>query len=621
MLLATGLVAGPCFGCSDPYVWRSRPSEPADRTDGGSSEPAGTSAFDAGPGCAAGPMRIHDVQGSGHTSPCAGLDVGPVMGVVTAVTRTGFVMQAPDPDDEVDTSEGLEVVAAAPPMLSAGDVVAVSGTVAELGRAPALTVTALTDAIVAVQATGRTLPAPVVIGEHGRRPPVDVIEPTGTAQGHLDAVAHGLDFYESLEGMRVAVEMPVAASGTASSGDIVVLADRGAGATHRTLRGGVYVTPDDWNPERILIDDARVTGAPLVSTGDRFDGTVVGILSYAAANYRLSNTERLPPVVHTEPPAETTTLVGSSDRLTIATLNTENLTRADTERLGAIAALISAELGGPDLLVLEEMQDDNGTAPGVLTAGANFAALVAAVATAGGPLYHWRELPPDEENADGGVTNGNIRVGFLFNPDRLDFTDRDRSNSALGAAVRETDSGPELHPNPSRLAPSDPAWAASRKPLVGEFLFQGKKLLVVGCHFRSKLGDDGLFGAMQPPRTPTEDQRHAQARLVARFVDRWRSADPEARVVVAGDLNDYDFSTTLDVLREAALTDLAELLPPEDRYTYVYQGNAQLLDHVLVSPSLVAGARADIVHVFADLPASTRASDHDPLVVRVEWRP
>jgi predicted extracellular nuclease len=567
--------------------------------------------------CARGPTRIHDIQGRAHTSPCVGLRVGPVVGIVTTTTTTGFVMQESHPDGDLGTSEALEVVSAPPLTVSAGDAVAVSGTVAEIGQAPDLTVTKLTDASVTLQATGCALPDPVVLGDRGRRPPTEVIEPAGTVLG-FDPAGHGLDFYESLEGMRVAVERATAASGTSAWGEIAVLPDEGRWATHRTQRGGVYVTPGDDNPERIIVADALVTGAPLVSTGARFDGPIVGVMGYADGGYRLLNTERVPGVQQTDPGSEATELRGAAERLTLATLNTDNLVRTERERVAALAEVIHRDLGSPDLLVLEEMEDDNGTAPGVLGADANYAALSAAIASAGGPTYDWRDLPPAEENADGGVADGNIRVGFLFNPDRVELFDRDVWEAGLGAAVRETASGPELHPNPARLAPLDSAWASSRKPLVGEFAFQGKKLLVVGCHFRSKIGDDPLFGATQPPRTPSAEQRQAQARLVAHFVDRWLAADPEAAVVVAGDLNDFDFSMTLDLLRGAALTDLAAELSPDDRYSYVYQGNAQLVDHVLVSPTLVDGAAADIVHVFADAPAQARASDHDPLLVRLD---
>ncbi len=80
---------------------------------------------------------------------------------------------------------------------------------------------------------------------------------------------------------------------------------------------------------------------------------------------------------------------------------------------------------------------------------------------------------------------------------------------------------------------------------------------------------------------------------------------------------------------DAALADLVRYLRPRQRYTYVFDGNSQVLDHLLVSPSLapaepIAGAKPvkirrdyDIVHVNADF--SDQVSDHDPQVVRLRF--
>jgi hypothetical protein len=94
--------------------------------------------------------------------------------------------------------------------------------------------------------------------------------------------------------------------------------------------------------------------------------------------------------------------------------------------------------------------------------------------------------------------------------------------------------------------------------------------------------------------------------------------DANARVVVLGDLNDFEFSDTLTVLKDGALVDLIETLPPGERYGYVFEGNSQTLDHILVSNALATFAHAelDIVHVNAEFAA--QVSDHDPDVLRVQ---
>ena len=92
---------------------------------------------------------------------------------------------------------------------------------------------------------------------------------------------------------------------------------------------------------------------------------------------------------------------------------------------------------------------------------------------------------------------------------------------------------------------------------------------------------------------------------------------------VLGDLNDFEFSKTADILvgsGSTALTDLPRTLPANERYTYVYQGNSQVLDHILLSPNLVRTMANkkysyDIVHTNSEF--SDQDSDHEPQVVRL----
>jgi hypothetical protein len=107
--------------------------------------------------------------------------------------------------------------------------------------------------------------------------------------------------------------------------------------------------------------------------------------------------------------------------------------------------------------------------------------------------------------------------------------------------------------------------------------------------------------------------------VVTEFVKTLLARDPEAGVVVLGDLNDFDGSRPLATLEGAGLEDLVVRLPLDDRYTYVYLGNSQVLDHILVSSVLAGGAEVDIVHLNAEFPAANRASDHDPIVVRLSF--
>ena len=145
----------------------------------------------------------------------------------------------------------------------------------------------------------------------------------------------------------------------------------------------------------------------------------------------------------------------------------------------------------------------------------------------------------------------------------------------------------------------------------------GRRLVVVDLHLRSKWGDDPEYGRFQPPRRPSEAQRRDQALVVNDFVRRLLRADPELPVVVLGDLNEHPGRPPVRALVGRELVDLIDTLPPEERYTYVYVGASQVLDHILVSPALADGAEVDVVHVNAEFAHDEQVSDHDPSVMRL----
>ena len=176
----------------------------------------------------------------------------------------------------------------------------------------------------------------------------------------------------------------------------------------------------------------------------------------------------------------------------------------------------------------------------------------------------------------------------------------------------------ELAISPGRIDPTNPAFDDSRKPLVGEFVFYGQKLFVVVNHFNSKSDDDPLFGWRQPPICSTEVQRNQQAQVVNDFVDGILALDANANLIVLGDLNDFQFSPAVsETLAADVLVNLMWTLPITEQYTYVYNGNSQVLDHILVSDNLSDNATIefDIVHTNAEFAYSAqRPSDHDPVV-------
>jgi predicted extracellular nuclease len=563
--------------------------------------------------------RVHDVQGAAHRSPKDGVKVS-VPGVVTAVGARGFWLQDPDPDGDLATSEGIFVFTSSAPTVAVGDAATVVGTVSEFrpgGDANNLTTTELTGPTVTVGAHGVALPAPTLVGPGGRVAPTPArADAPGDVEAStaFDVNAGALDFYESMEGMLVRVVDSVGSGPTNNFGELSVLPG-GAGAP-RTARGGIRYTYPDPNAERVILDDSLAT-VPLVNTGDVLPGPVDGVLDYSFGNYKLEVLASPATVSGGLAPERTRAQRGFE--LAVATYNVENLDPTDPPaKFDRLAAGIVTGLASPDIISVEEVQDNTGPAnDGVVAADQTWNLLVDAIVRAGGPRYDFREVDP-VNLADGGEPGGNIRVGFLFRTDRgLSFVDRAPGDATTATDVTRIRLRAALTHSPGRIDPTNDAFTNSRKPLAGEFRWRGHPLIVVANHFNSKGGDQPLFGRFQPPTRGSETQRHAQATAVAGFVSKVRSIDPLANVVVLGDLNDFEFSATADLLvADGFLTDLPRTLPENERYSFVFDGNSQVLDHILVSwPLRLLGTDYDVVHLNAEF--ADQASDHDPQVVRM----
>ena len=451
---------------------------------------------------------IHDIQGASHISPLVGKPVE-TDGIVTAVAGNGFYLQDPVPDADVATSEGILVFTGSAPTVASGHEVEVTGLVTEVrpgGSAqPNLTITELTSPTISPLSTDNALPPPQIVGAGGRVAPGMVIDddpgPNVEIGGIFDPASDGIDFYESLEGMRVEVESPVATGPTNPFGEISVLPNDGAGASVRTPRGGIVVRANDFNPERVIVDDV-LANTPDVDTGDHFTADIVGVMDYSFGNFKLLTTSALISVPGGL--AQETTRLPTDQEIAIATFNVENLDPGDPPaKFSQLADIVVDNLRAPDILSIEEVQDNNGeTNDSVTDASVTWSTLIAAIQAAGGPLYQYRQIDPVDD-ADGGVPGGDIRVGFLFRTDReVEFIDLPGGGPTTTTTVIDHPSGPRLSSSPGRVAPLDPAWSTPegvRRPLAGEFRAKGKKLFLIANHWKSKNGDQPLFGRFQPP--------------------------------------------------------------------------------------------------------------------------
>jgi predicted extracellular nuclease len=118
-------------------------------------------------------------------------------------------------------------------------------------------------------------------------------------------------------------------------------------------------------------------------------------------------------------------------------------------KFDALAHQIVDHLLSPDVIALEEIQDNSGaTDNGMVEADVTLGQLVAAIAAAGGPAYEWRQINPVDDQ-DGGQPGGNIRVGFMFRTDRgVAFVDRPGGSPTTPTSVVSGASGPELSVSP-----------------------------------------------------------------------------------------------------------------------------------------------------------------------------
>lgn len=606
-------------------------------TDFAAGDPTPENSSVATPVCAGGggggttgtPATIEQIQGAAHVSPLNGQAVIDVEGVVTATTTNGFWFQSTHPDSDLSTSEGLFALTSSAPTAHVGDDVSVAGTVTEFrpGGSPtnlSTTRVTTTNAKVTVSSSGNALPAPVVLGVDRTAPAQTIesgdpgdVENAGTP---FDPAVNAIDFDESLEGMRIALKNAKVVGPTNTSfGETPVIPGNSKNVV-TTPRGGVlYSGYDHPNAARLIAADNLLpdgTG-PVADVGDRFSGTTTGIMDYDFGNFYLRLTAA--PTVASGGIQREVTKAPIGTQLAVATFNVENLAPSDPQtKFDRLAGQIVHNLQAPDLVALEEIQDNSGgTDNGVVASDQTVAKLAAAISAAGGPSYQARWIDPNNDT-DGGQPGGNIRQVFLFRTDRgLGFVDRAGGDANTAVAVKSVGNKPFLSASPGRIDPGKAAWDDSRKPLVGEFTWKGKTLFVVANHFASKGGDDPLFGRFQQPERSSEVQRHQQAQEVRTFVDQLQAVDSKARIIVLGDLNDFEFSQTADILvgsGSTALTDLPRTLPVKQRYSYVFNGNSQVLDHILVSRSW-PGVQYDIVHTNSEF--HDQDSDHDPQVVRL----
>ena len=597
---------------------------------------------------------IYDIQGEGHVSPEAGNEVV-THGVITAVGFRALYVQDPDGDGNDATSDAIFVFDFGFGARSIGECVEIDGSVSEFIPGGALSGNLSTTQMFAPAITvvdcettfgaGYSFPDPTVIGLGGRVPPneitisedelpVNLQLAADDAANNFNPDVDGIDFYESMEAMLVTLEDAQAVSATRQfnsfSAEFFTVPNRADTAVIEpndamTQRGGIVLQPHpdgtgDLNPERVQV---QLSGTPLypgdmdlqVKVGDLV-GDITGVVGYSFGNFEINATHVID-VVDAGLTPETASINSNKNRVTVASYNVLNLSVAgagDPAQSDKLGEQIVDSLGAPDIVALQEIQDDSAeTDNGIVTADATLEMLVDSIVTAGGPTYEAFNVEP-VDNTQGGAPGANIRTAFLYNPERVDLLDF----FALDAAVL-------------LAAGADPtAFDGTRIPLVGVFEFNGAEFTAISVHNSSRFGSTPIFGGPQPFVQAGETEREAQTKALNQYVDSLLGNDPGAPVMVAGDYNTFEWTDELleDMPGpEPALTNLVpykekakdqgQHLGQEDFYSFIFDGNSQMLDHFFVTSSLLASAKFDVVHVNVDFPrtfSNLTASDHEPLV-------
>ena len=570
--------------------------------------------------------NIGEVQGESHESPLVGKEVVINNVVVTKTDQTGFYVQDKVSDNNPKTSDAVYV--ASKDKVESGDLLKVQGTVKEgymeeysvrpgqTFKKPAgsLTVTQIINAT--ITKLGKTdLPKALNISE---KMPKDIVDNTPTK---YNPETEALDYWESLEGMRVEVTKPKV-TGPQYKGDIYVLPGDYKGQKLNNI-GGVNLRPGVQNTEVLPI---TVGNSFVAKAKDYFNENITGVVTYKNKTYKID------PI---DPNAlkgllqdggltrEVSKIYPSEDKLTIASYNIENFSANNNghdetpeEKVDKIANSFIKEVHSPDIITLIEVQDNNGGVnDGTVDGVKSGEKLAQRIKSLGGPDYKYTEIAP-VDGKDGGKPGANIRVAYLYNPKRVTLIGKEKGGSEEAARFVNG----HLEKNPARIDPKSVHFEKVRKSLAAEFEFKGERIVVIANHLKSKLGDDAIYGSNQPSVENTKAKRIEEAKILNAFIKEGLRQNPNLKFVLTGDFNDFEFSDSVKTIVGNELVNLMAEHEQGDRYSYFYRGSNQSLDNILISKNIKDKVVFSPVHINASfMEEHGRASDHDPVVVQIDF--
>ncbi|HEX9959966.1 MAG TPA: hypothetical protein VGB00_03485 [Pyrinomonadaceae bacterium] len=590
---------------------------------------------------------ISEIQGDKNASEFAGEQVR-VSGIVTARTRSGFFIQTPDDktDNNPATSEGILVFTRTEPGSEAtiGNLVTLTGTIEEFrpkSETASLPITEIRFAkgkdTVTVESKNNPLPKAIVL----------------TVQ---DFTSNKIDQIEKYEGMRVQVETLTAISPTGGRVDDKTATAQSNGTFYAVVKGiprpfrepgmDVYdfvMSPDkeklkkdypkmpifDNNPERLRIESTAQLGASAIDVNTKAEiKNLSGVVHYAYRAYTIyvdvdskhSISNAIKPVV----------LPATNDRqFSIAATNLENFFDEEDDpgikedivtkeafalRLKKISGAIREYLQMPDIIGVIEAEN--------LTALKKLAEKINADAAAAGKPNPKYEAFLVDGNDGRGIDNG-----LLVKTSRVEVV----SVKQFGKE--------EKYENPVRKSEFS---LNDRPPLVLEARINYAKtsesfaVTVIVNHLKSF---NGYNDEKDAPNVRLK--KRLQAEYLAKLVNERQKANPKERILLVGDFNAYQFNDGIvdvigaikgtpapkdQVLNPSEdylnpdLTNLIDMIKADQRYSYSFDGNAQVLDHFIANDAMKKHlAGFGYLRINADYPETLRGdatrverfSDHD----------
>ena len=567
--------------------------------------------------------NIGEVQGESHQSPLVGKEV--VINNVV-VTKTdgdkGFYVQDKVSDNNPRTSDAVYV--ASKDKVESGDLLKVQGTVKEgymeeysvkqgqTFKKPAgsLTVTQIINATI-TKLGKADLPKALNISE---KMPKDVVDNTPTK---YNPETEALDYWESLEGMLVEVTKPKV-TGPQYKGDIYVLPGDYKGQKLNNI-GGVNLRPGAQNTEVLPV---TVGNKFVAKAKDYFNENISGVVTYKNKTYKI-DPNSVPKIQDGGLKREVSKIYPAEDKLTIASYNIENFSannkghdETPEEKVDKIANSFIKEVHSPDIITLIEVQDNNGGVnDGTVEGVKSGEKLAQRIKSLGGPDYKYTEIAP-VDGKDGGKPGANIRVAYLYNPKRVTLIGKEKGGSEEAARFVNG----HLEKNPARVDPTSVHFEKVRKSLAAEFEFKGQRIVVIANHLKSKLGDDAIYGSNQPSVENTKAKRIEEAKILNAFIKEGLRQNPNLKFVLTGDFNDFEFSDSVKTIVGNELVNLMAEHEQGDRYSYFYRGSNQSLDNILISKNIKDKVVFSPVHINASfMEEHGRASDHDPVVVQIDF--